>query len=75
MRKLAPLAFCDFGRARYEDPVAGEHNQELVSIGTGGLIELGDNFVGAVYYGWPLQATSTTDTQDGRLNLSLMMRW
>lgn len=75
LRKLAPLAFFDFGRADYRSNVAGEHDEELYSIGTGGLIELGDHFVGAVYYGWPLQATATTDTEDGRLNLSLMMRW
>ena len=76
LRKLAPLAFFDYGRAKMEDRVAGENRaEELYSVGVGGIIELGDNFSGAVYYGFPLKATSTTDTKDGRLNLSLMMRW
>jgi hemolysin activation/secretion protein len=76
LRKLAPLAFFDYGRARMENTVAGEDSaEELYSVGVGGIVELGDNFSGAVYYGFPLQATSTTGTDDGRLNLSLMMRW
>ena len=76
LRKLAPLAFFDYGRAKIEDKVAGEQGaQDLYSVGTGAIIELGDHFSGAVYYGWPLEATSTTDTDDGRLNLSLMLRW
>jgi hemolysin activation/secretion protein len=75
VRKLAPLAFMDFGRARIKDRLVGENNEELLSIGAGGLIELGDHFAGAVYYGFPLKGTSTTDTEDGALNLSLMMRW
>lgn len=76
LRKLAPLAFFDYGRAKIKHKVPGEKSaEELYSVGVGGLVEVGDNFSGAVYYGFPLQATSTTDTQDGRLNLSLMMRW
>ncbi len=76
LRKLAPLAFFDYGRAKMEDKVAGEKGAEdMYSVGIGGIVELGDNFSGAVYYGFPLEATSTTDTKDGRLNLSLMMRW
>ncbi len=76
LRKLAPLAFFDYGRAEIEDNVSGERSAEdLYSIGVGGLVELGDNFSGAIYYGHPLEATSTTDTHDGRVNLSLMMRW
>jgi len=76
VRKLAPLAFFDYGRAKNIHPVPGERGaQDLYSVGPGAIIELGDNFSGAVYYGFPLEATSTTDTKDGRLNLSLMMRW
>ncbi len=76
LRKLAPLAFFDYGRAKIEDKVAGEQGgQELYSVGVGAIVELGDNFSGAVYYGFPLEKTSTTDDDDGRLNLSLMMRW
>ena len=76
LRKLAPLAFFDYGRAKIEDPVPGEKETEnLYSVGPGVLTELGDNFVGAVYYGFPLKETDDTDKGDGRLNVSLMMRW
>ena len=76
VRKLAPLVFFDYGRAKIQHPVPGERgNEDLYSVGPGAIVELGDNFSGAVYYGFPLEATSTTDTKDGRLNLSLMLRW
>jgi hemolysin activation/secretion protein len=76
LRKLAPLAFFDYGQAKMKDKVAGEKGvEDLYSVGIGGIVELGAHFSGAVYYGFPLKATSTTDTKDGMLNLSLMMRW
>ncbi len=76
LRKLAPLVFFDFGEARIKDPVAGEDKtQDLYSVGPGLLTELGDNFVGGVYYGFPLKDTVDTDEGKGRLNVSLMMRW
>jgi len=76
LRKLAPLAFFDYGKAKMEDKVAGETgSEELYSIGVGALVELGEHFSGAVYYGYPLESTDTTDRGDGRVNLSLMMRW
>jgi hemolysin activation/secretion protein len=75
VRKLAPLAFFDYGRAKYKDKVPGEENEELYSIGFGGIVELGDNFMGVIYYGFPLELTSTTDSHSGTLNFSLMIRW
>ena len=76
VRKLAPLAFIDYGRARIKDKVAGEKTvEELCSIGVGTIIELGEYFTGAVYYGYPLSSTDNTRTGKGRLNLSFMMRW
>jgi len=76
IRKLAPLIFFDFGQAKIKDAVAGEdETQDLYSVGPGVLVELGDNFSGAMYYGYPLEATDTTDGGDGRINISLMMRW
>jgi len=76
LRKLAPLAFFDFGRANVEGKAAGEYgDQDMYSVGVGGLVEIGDHFSGAVYYGFPLEATETTDTKDGRLNMSVMLRW
>jgi hemolysin activation/secretion protein len=76
LRKLAPVAFFDYGQARTKDPVAGEDkSQDLYSAGPGLLTELGDNFVGAVYYGIPLEDAGPTEEGNGRLNVSLMMRW
>ena len=76
LRKLAPLVFFDYGRARVKNRVAGEQgSQDLCSIGVGTLAEIGDNFSGALYYGYPLESTNTTDEGEGRINISLMMRW
>ncbi|MHC4677652.1 MAG: ShlB/FhaC/HecB family hemolysin secretion/activation protein [Planctomycetota bacterium] len=76
LRKLAPLAFFDFGRSQIEDPVAGEReNQTLYSVGIGTIFEIGNNFSGAVYYGHPLRATDDTRKGKGRLNASVMLRW
>ena len=76
LRKLAPLLFFDYGRAKMENKIAGEKGTEnLYSLGVGALVEIGDNFSGAVYYGYPLESTDDTDRGEGRINLSLMMRW
>ena len=76
LKKLAPLVFFDYGQSKIEGRVTGENGDEdLYSIGIGGLVEYGDNFSGAVYYGYPLDSTDTTDEGDGRLNVSLMLRW
>ncbi|MHC4645465.1 MAG: ShlB/FhaC/HecB family hemolysin secretion/activation protein [Planctomycetota bacterium] len=76
LRKLAPLAFVDFGRARNKHHVAGEPGvQELCSVGTGALVELGDNFSGAVYYGYPVRQTLETREGKGRVSVSLILRW
>ena len=70
------MFFMDYGLAQMEDPLATEHrDQELLSIGFGLLTELGDNFSGAVYYGYPLLHTESTRTSKGNLNVGLMMRW
>jgi len=76
LRKLAPLAFFDFGRSQVEDPVAGEEeNQTLYSVGVGTVFEIGNNFSGALYYGHPLKETDDTRKGKGRLNASVMLRW
>ncbi len=76
LKKLAPLAFIDFGRARIEDPIGSEEGAEsLLSIGIGTVLELGDNFSAGVYYGYPLKATDYTRKGKGRLNVNLMLRW
>lgn len=76
LRKLAPLAFFDFGRSDIEDPVAGERgNTTLYSAGAGLIFEIGENFSGAIYYGHPLKGTADTRQGKGRLHASAMIRW
>ncbi|UCF16123.1 MAG: ShlB/FhaC/HecB family hemolysin secretion/activation protein [Phycisphaerales bacterium] len=76
LRKLAPLAFVDFGRTKIKDPVPGEDEHEtLLSIGVGTIFEIGSNFSGAIYYGHPLEDTATTRKGKGRINASAMIRW
>ena len=76
LKKLAPLAFIDFARAKIKSPVAGERGmRELCSIGVGTIAEIGDNFSAGIYYGWPLRGTDETDKGDGRLNFSCVYRF
>lgn len=76
LRKLAPLVFVDFGRAKIKNPLVGEQETyELSSIGAGVVIEIGDNFNAGVYYGWPLRSTEETDKGDGRFNFSFRYRY
>jgi hemolysin activation/secretion protein len=76
LRKLAPLAFIDFGRAKIKSPLVAEKGtQELCSLGVGTIAELGDNFSAGIYYGWPLRGTDQTNKGDGRLNFSCIYRF
>ncbi|HUU19580.1 MAG TPA: ShlB/FhaC/HecB family hemolysin secretion/activation protein [Sedimentisphaerales bacterium] len=76
VRKLAPLVFFDYGRAKVEEPVGTDRaHEELFSIGGGGIVELGDNFSGVVYYGYPLNETDTTRKGKGHVHVGVMMRW
>ena len=76
LRKLAPVAFIDSGRAKIKKPVAGEVAvRELCSIGAGLIIETWDNFSAGMYYGWALRGTDDTDMGEGRLNMSFMKRF
>ncbi len=76
LRKLAPLAFIDFGRAKIKSPVVGERRvRELCSIGVGTIIDIEDNFSAGIYYGWPLRGTDETDNGDGRLHFSCVYRF
>lgn len=76
VRKLAPLGFIDYGRTTINHPGATEaRHEELCSIGTGILLELGEHFSGGVYYGYPLIPTPGTRTGDGRMNVNLIYRW
>lgn len=76
LRKLAPLVFVDYGKADIKNPAPGEKSgEELASVGVGTILELGDNFSGAVYYGYPLIATDFTKRGKGRVSVSLMLRF
>jgi hemolysin activation/secretion protein len=76
LKKLAPLVFTDYGRAKIKDPLPTEKETwELSSIGTGIIVEVGDNFAAGLYYGWALRGTDETDRGDGRLNVRLMYRF
>jgi hemolysin activation/secretion protein len=76
LRKFAPVAFIDSGRAKMKKPVVGEVAvRELCSIGTGLIIETSDNFSAGMYYGWALRGTDDTDMGEGRLNMSFMKRF
>ena len=70
------MAFFDYGRTKIESPVLGEkENQTIYSIGVGVAFEVGDNFSGALYYGHPLKDTFDTNSGNGRINASAMLRW
>ena len=76
LKKLAPVAFIDSGRAKMKYSTPGELRvQELCSAGTGLIIETEDNFSASIYYGWALRGTDETDRGDGRLNMSFMKRF
>lgn len=76
LRKLAPAVFIDYGRARIEDPLPAEDtDQELCSVGGGLIMELGDNFTGIVYAGYPLIATEDTRQGKGRVHAGVLIRW
>ena len=76
LRKLAPLVFFDYGRAKIRNPVAPEKgHEEFMSVGTGFTLELGDNFRGALYYGYPLKETDSTNDGTGRLHAYLLYQF
>jgi len=76
LRKLAPLAFIDYGRAKIEDAVAGERkHQTLFSVGAGVIVELEDNFSAGAYYGHPLRPTDDTNESKGRFYFSFIKRF
>lgn len=75
-KKIAPLVFADFGRAKMKDAVAGEKGvEELCSIGFGVLLEAKKNLSAALYYGMPMRKTDKTDKFEGRVNVSVILRW
>ncbi len=75
-KKIAPLVFADFGRAKIKHAVAGEKGvEELCSVGVGVLLQAKKNLSAALYYGIPLRETDKTDIGEGRVNVSVTLRW
>jgi len=78
IRKVAPLFFFDYGRSLVREPVHGigeKRHEELISVGPGAILELGGDFSGGVYYGYPLRATDDTRTGKGRLSFVMTKRF
>ena len=76
VRKLAPLVFFDYGKAKIRDAIGTEKaDEELMSVGVGFLVELGDNFRGALYYGYPLADTDSTREGKGRISAGAMYQF
>jgi len=76
LRKLAPVAFIDGGRAKMEHRVAGEPGtEELFGAGVGLIGEVGENFEAAAYLAWPLRDAGRTQAGQERLHLSFIARW
>ncbi len=78
IKKAAPLCFLDYGRTKMIHPIRtiGEQtNVDMLSVGIGALLDVGDHFSGAVYWGIPLKDTHVTNDRGGRVNTSFMLRW
>jgi hemolysin activation/secretion protein len=76
IRRIVPLAFVDYGRAKTKSPLSGEQGTwKLCSVGVGMHVELRDKFDASLYCGWPLRPTDETDEGDVRLNVSLRGRF
>jgi hemolysin activation/secretion protein len=76
LKKLAPLAFLDYGRTDITNPYGSETaHQTLVSMGPGITAEIGDHFSAGLYWGIALRTTEHTDAGSSRVNVTLMARW
>ncbi len=76
LRKLAPVAFIDGGRAKVEHKVPGETGvEELFGAGVGLIGEIGENLEAAAYLAWPLRGAGRTKTGQERLHVSFIARW
>jgi len=79
LKRLAPIAFLDYGRTKFEDPTdyedANWDSETLLSVGFGVAFEVGNNFSAAVYCGVPLEDTPETNSGNSRISASAMLRW
>lgn len=74
--RVSLLAFTDYGQAKIKDPVPGEtETQDLLGVGIGTAVELGEHVYAAVYYSVPLRSTDDTEKGDGRWNFNFIYRW
>jgi hemolysin activation/secretion protein len=76
LKKLAPLAFLDFGRTDITNAEGDERNHEtFVSMGPGVNAEMGDYFSAGLFWGIALRDTEHTNAGDSRINVTFMARW
>ncbi|MDO8303190.1 MAG: ShlB/FhaC/HecB family hemolysin secretion/activation protein [Sedimentisphaerales bacterium] len=76
LRRLAPLAFVDYGWAKIKNPEAGEDNSEtLLSVGPGITADIGEHLTGVLYWGIAMKTTSETEAGASRLNVGVLARW
>ena len=76
LKKLAPLVFFDYGRAKTKDHVVGEAGvQELASLGVGLVAERGEHLNAGIYYGYPLRAAGPTERGHGRVHIGVTARF
>jgi hemolysin activation/secretion protein len=76
LRKLSPLVFVDYGRAKIKHPIVSEQGvRELCSIGIGTIIQVRNDFSAGMYFGWPIRSTYETERGSGRLNMSFIKRF
>jgi hemolysin activation/secretion protein len=76
LRRLAPLAFVDYGWATIKNAGPGEDSSEtLLSVGPGLTADIGEHFTGVLYWGIALQSTPETDAGQSKVNVGLLARW
>ena len=76
LRRLAPLAFVDYGWARIKDARSDENSSEtLLGAGPGLTADIGDHFTGVLYWGIALRSTPDTDAGASKVNVGLLARW
>jgi hemolysin activation/secretion protein len=76
LKKLAPLVFFDYGRAKTKDHVPGEVGvEELASVGVGLVAEYGEHLNAGIYYGYPLRSAGATERGHGRVHIGVTARF
>jgi hemolysin activation/secretion protein len=76
LRRLAPLAFVDYGWAKMKDAGPAEDSSEtLLSAGPGLTADISDHFTGVLYWGIAMKSTPDTDAGASKVNVGILARW